>query len=78
MLWINNTEKEKPELDEKYKGTEYKFSVEVIVHTKIGFTFVSFWDFKEECWWDESTRISDSEVMFWCRIPKLPKIIGKK
>ncbi len=78
MSWINNTVKKKPELDENYKNTVYKFSVEVIIHLKNGLTFLANWDFKEECWWSECTRISDSEVMFWCRIPKLPKIISNK
>lgn len=72
MAWINNTKKSKPEIDERYKDGQY--SVEVIIHLKNGLTFLAYYDYVEEVWWAEITRIKDDEVMFWCRIPKLPKL----
>jgi len=72
MAWINNTKKSKPEIDERYKDKQY--SVEVIIHLKNGLTFLAYYDYMEEVWWAEITRIKDDEVMFWCRIPKLPKL----
>jgi hypothetical protein len=44
-----------------------------LIHLKNGLTFIAYWDFEEECWWSEATEIYDDEVMFWCKIPKLPK-----
>ena len=72
MGWINNTKKAKPEINEKYKD-KGNYSVDVLIHLKIGLTFIAYWDFEEECWWSEATEIYDDEVMFWCKIPKLPK-----
>lgn len=74
MGWIKNTEEKKPKIDERYKDKEEKYSVEVLIHFKNGLTFLGNWAFNENCWWSETTNIDDSEVLFWCSIPKLPSL----
>lgn len=69
MGWIKNAKKEKPETAIE----ETKFSKSVLIHLKNGLTFIGCYDYEQECWWCEGIRISDSDVMFWCNIPKLPK-----
>ena len=69
MGWIKNAKKEKPETAIE----ETKFSKSGLIHLKIGLTFIGCYDYEQECWWCEGIRISDSDVMFWCNIPKLPK-----
>lgn len=74
MTWINNTKKRKPEIDEKHKekyGTN--MSIEVLIYLKNGLTFIGYYDYDEGCWYSEATEISDDSVLFWCKIPKLPK-----
>ena len=77
MTWINNTKKVKPEIDEKYKD-KGKFSVEVLIHLKNGLTFLGYYDYNSSSWWSDSIEIKDEDVMFWCKIPKLPKIKKEK
>ena len=72
MSWIENNKESKPDIDERYKDEQY--SIDVIIHLKNGLTFLAYYDYMEEVWRSEITRIKDDEVMFWCRIPKLPKI----
>lgn len=76
MSWIKNCKDKKPDIDERYEEEQY--SVSVLIHLKIGPTFIGFWDYKNEIWYADGMKIDDDRVMFWCRIPKLPKIIGKK
>lgn len=71
MSWINNTKKSKPEVDERYKE-KGQYSIEVLIYLKNGMLFLGYYDFEEDCWWSEVTRINDDSVLFWCRIPKLP------
>jgi hypothetical protein len=76
MSWINNCKDKKPDIDKKYKDLE--LSDEVLIHLKNGLTFLGYYDYNNECWYSETIEIHDSDVMFWCKIPKLPKIIEKK
>ena len=70
MAWINNTKKKKPDIDERYKENQY--SVSVLIHIKLGLTFIGYWDYEKECWFSDMIRIEDNDVLFWCKIPKLP------
>lgn len=70
MGWINNNKK--PKISEKYK--DLKLSDEVLIHLKNGLTFLGYYDYNAECWYSETIEICDSDVMFWCKLPKLPKI----
>lgn len=76
MAWIKNTKKGKPEIDGKYTE-EHRWSQEVLIHLKNGLTFIGYWDFNDNCWWSELTKIDDDNVMFWCKIPKLPCVLRK-
>lgn len=72
MSWIENNKESKPDIDKKYK--DGKYTNEVVIHLKNGLNFLAYYDYTEEVWWSEVTRIEDDEVMFWCKLPKLPKI----
>lgn len=72
MSWIKNTKKEKPKVDDKCTG-KHKWSESVLIHIKMGLTFIGYWDYEENCWWSETMRIDDNKVLFWCKIPRLPK-----
>lgn len=72
MKWIKNTKKEKPEIDERYK--EEGFSVQTIIHLKLGPTFLGYWDYNNNIWIADGMKIDDNEVLFWCNIPKLPSL----
>ena len=74
MTWINNTKKRKPEICQKSKekyGVDV--SIEVLIHLKNGLTFIGYYDYNDGCWYSEATEISDDSVLFWCKIPTLPK-----
>lgn len=70
MGWIKNTKKEKPKLDERYE--EEGYSVSVLIHLKLGPTFIGYWDYNKNVWSSDTMKIPDNEVLFWCNIPKLP------
>lgn len=72
MSWIENNKESKPDIDKKYK--DEKYTNEVVIHLKNGLNFLAYYDYTEEVWWSEATRIEDDEVIFWCKMPKLPKI----
>lgn len=72
MGWIKNTNKEKPEVDTRYK--KHKYSVNVLIHIRGGLTFIGYWDYDEGCWYADTISIDDEKVVFWCNIPKLPKL----
>lgn len=71
MSWIENNKESKPDIDEQYKDEQY--SIDVIIQLKNGLKFIAYYDYTENVWRSETTRIEDNEVMFWFKIPKLPK-----
>ena len=72
MGWINNNKK--PKISEKYKDLNLKLSDEVLIHLKNGLTFLGYYDYDDECWYSDTIEICDSDVMFWCKLPKLPSL----
>lgn len=76
MNWIANTKKKKPNIDERYES--HKYSVTVLIHLKVGLNFIGYWDYEENIWYADMMPIEDEKVMFWCNIPKLPKILSKE